>query len=106
MSKRQASNEWHKNYKRHQRIRRRKLAAIVQLGSKCRDCGLDDLSRPEVFDFDHLPGTEKLGGVGEFLQAASDERLQKELAKCELVCANCHRTRTVERRREQEAPVA
>ncbi len=104
MSKRQASNDWHRNYKRHQRICRRKLAAIVQLGSKCRDCGFDDLSRLEVFDFDHLPGTEKLDGVGELLQSASDERLQKELVKCELVCANCHRTRTAERR--EQAPVA
>lgn len=43
-------------------------------------------------DFDHTRGT-KLKGVGQILGCSKDKILT-ELAKCELVCACCHRLRT------------
>jgi hypothetical protein len=82
----------------NRRREERKLAAIQQLGGRCLDCGFDDLSRWEVFQFDHLPGTEKLGNLGRMLQKATDLLIQAELKKCELVCANCHQTRTRQRK--------
>jgi hypothetical protein len=80
-----------------ERRNRRKLEAIIRLGGKCADCPFDDLSRLEVFQFDHRPGSGKLKNIGHMLGGYSDERLQKELGKCDLVCANCHATRTVQR---------
>lgn len=75
----------------------RKLMCVELLGGKCADCPFDDLTRPEVFQFDHLPGTEKLGNIGHMLLGAK-KRLLAELGKCELVCSNCHVTRTCYRR--------
>lgn len=62
----------------------------------CIDCG--QCFPPECMDFDHITGT-KMANVGQLLYC-SPSRIQKELVHCELVCANCHRTRTVRRRKE------
>ena len=57
----------------------------------CADCGNHF---PAVcMDFDHT-GSDKEANVADLVTRRSWERLQEELAKCELVCANCHRIRT------------
>ena len=44
-------------------------------------------------DFDHVRG--KTAGISRLLQAnVSMTRLLAEIAKCDLVCSNCHRIRT------------
>lgn len=60
----------------------------------CVDCGLMMPDHPEVFDFDHLPGVEKSASLSSFLTGGSIDDLMAEVAKCEVVCANCHRIRT------------
>lgn len=72
-----------------------KAAAIHYLGGSCLDCGFSDLSRPEVFDFDHVEA--KTDNVATLINKKGWEAIQDELDKCELVCANCHRTRTKNR---------
>jgi predicted HNH restriction endonuclease len=49
--------------------------------------------------WDHPPGVEKLAHVAELYRGRRD-RVLTEIAKCELVCANCHAVRTHERRRQ------
>ena len=46
-------------------------------------------------DFDHIRG-KKLHNVA-WLVNVSERRLLEEIAKCDLVCANCHRIRTARR---------
>ncbi len=48
--------------------------------------------------WDHLPGTKKLGNVSEMASNRSIEEAEEEISKCELVCANCHAVRTFSRR--------
>lgn len=69
-----------------------KAAAIAYLGGACLDCGFSDLSRPEVFDFDHVG--EKLDNIATLINKKGWDVIQAELDQCELVCSNCHRTRT------------
>ena len=58
----------------------------------CTDCGV---AYPYyVMDWDHLE--DKIFSAGK-AATYSIERLQKEIAKCELVCSNCHRQRTFNR---------
>lgn len=59
----------------------------------CADCG----GRfPAVcMDFDHRPGETKTGEISGFTRGI--EALKREIAKCDLVCANCHRIRTAKR---------
>jgi hypothetical protein len=68
----------------------------------CEDCGVR--FPPEAMDFDHLPGFPKVKPTAWFqisLKAPERdlERLIEEIQKCSLVCANCHRVRTVHRLR-------
>lgn len=68
-----------------------------KLAKGCTDCGY--ATHPAALDFDHLPGTTKVRDIksGQQLGWAA---LQAEVAKCEVVCANCHRIRTTTRREE------
>lgn len=63
----------------------------------CTDCG--NRFPPVCMDWDHLPGQVKVRAVGMML-SYSREKVLAEIAKCELVCANCHRIRTALRRGE------
>ena len=47
--------------------------------------------------WDHLPGAEKLGDISTGLKWLSRAQVLEEIAKCEIVCANCHAMRTFER---------
>lgn len=62
----------------------------------CVDCGEAD---PVVLDFDHLPGFEKRFEIARAVNAStrSWSSILTEIAKCEVVCANCHRRRTAMR---------
>lgn len=63
--------------------------------SSCKDCGNKDY---RVFEFDHLPRYKKFRDVGNMLCSGySWERILDEIKKCDIVCANCHRIRTIER---------
>lgn len=65
----------------------------VKLESGCTDCGTRR-PHPEMYDFDHMPGTVKVRSVATYLMSGSLEQMIAEIAKCEVVCANCHRIRT------------
>jgi hypothetical protein len=67
-----------------------------QLKKGCADCGYN--KHPAAMEFDHMPGTKKLFNIGEEIGNRSVESLWKEIAKCEVVCANCHAIRTATRR--------
>jgi len=73
-------------------------AWMIEIKSNpCHDCGgVFDIC---CMDFDHRAGTEKKYNIGSmFAHHYSRELIESELAKCDLVCANCHRIRTRERR--------
>jgi hypothetical protein len=57
----------------------------------CADCGQS--YPPYIMDFDHVRGVKRFN-VSEFGRHIAAETLAKELAKCDVVCANCHRERT------------
>lgn len=60
--------------------------------SPCVDCS--GVFQPCQMDFDHVRG-DKVANVGRLVaRHASYQKILEEVAKCELVCANCHRIRT------------
>lgn len=61
----------------------------------CVDCG--DKYPLECMDFDHL--RDKVRDIGN-MKTYSRKDLREEIAKCEVVCANCHRIRTHKRRED------
>jgi hypothetical protein len=73
---------------------RRMQHLIDYLGSHpCVDCGESD---PLVLEFDHIG--EKSFTIGTGFAGRNWQAILDEIAKCEVVCANCHRRRTARRR--------
>ena len=58
--------------------------------SPCKDCS--KFYPSYVMDFDHV--LDKLYGIANIVRAKSRKTLLEEIAKCEIVCSNCHRIRT------------
>lgn len=60
----------------------------------CKDCG--NVYHPWCMEFDHRG--EKSFGIAQVARWKKWSKVLKEIEKCDLVCANCHRLRTFSRR--------
>jgi hypothetical protein len=63
--------------------------------AKARPCADCNIEYPHyVMDFDHVRG-KKVGNVSTMAHALRPWKLiEQEIAKCDVVCSNCHRERT------------
>jgi hypothetical protein len=85
-------------YERNERQRQRLKDILQQAKAKpCQDCGIQ--YPPYVMDFDHREGVDKLDHVGRLI-LYTKKKLVEEIAKCDVVCSNCHRERTHLRRQK------
>ena len=75
------------------RWRGRAKLAVIKLARGCADCGYRAHSC--ALDFDHRGN--KSFGIAQSCNL-SWVRLLEEVAKCDVVCSNCHRIRTANRR--------
>jgi hypothetical protein len=71
-------------------------ASSLKEGRPCADCG--GVFHPAAMHWDHRPGTLKRKDVSSMVPRMSHEAILQEIAKCDLVCANCHAVRTHSRR--------
>jgi len=88
------ARSYDRTQKASQERRNAKLAALK--AKPCMDCGVR--YPPYVMDFDHRNPDEKLFSLNSMAMTRSAEKLAAEIAKCDLVCANCHRERTHQQR--------
>ncbi len=71
--------------------RQKRIAAFAALKASlsCNDCGEAD---PACLDFHHVDPSKKEGMISVlFVQGYALGRVKKELEKCVVLCANCHR---------------
>lgn len=69
--------------------RRAKVRAVEHMGGRCQGCSWAGL--PAVFEFHHLDPAQKSFGITQDGIPRRWERVVAELAKCVMLCANCHR---------------
>lgn len=81
-----------KGKEQRDRIREKLIAYLM--AHPCKDCENKDI---RVLEFDHLNPAEKEYDVSTMLHRFSWETILREIAKCDVVCANCHKIRTSER---------
>ncbi len=55
---------------------------------KCKECGENHIA---CLEFHHRNPAEKAFGIGHSFVGKSMEQLRKEIAKCDVLCANCHK---------------
>jgi 5-methylcytosine-specific restriction endonuclease McrA len=61
----------------------------AKVGKKCSACGFDD---PICLDFHHVDPAEKDAIIAQApTRGWSVARIQREMDKCVILCANCHR---------------
>ena len=87
---RERHNKNNGGYSRQIFLRNREYVLNVLRANPCADCGTRD---HRVLEFDHVRG-KKLGNISNMVKGYSIARIQAEIDKCEIVCANCHRIRT------------
>ena len=93
------------NKKRYAERNRKGLQAVGEFlretkeSTPCTDCGGN--YPYYVMHFDHLPQYTKSSGISRMRSGASSAsdiaKIKDEIAKCEVVCANCHAERTQKR---------
>lgn len=68
----------------------------------CVDCGFTDI---RALDFDHIKDV-KINHISKMVNSCySLDIIKKEIEKCQVRCANCHRIVTAERRLQQSSSV-
>ncbi len=85
---------------RKQALARARMIDEFKLERGCADCGFN--KHPAALEFDHRPGTVKEFGISQLRSCWKRSWLKaailKEIEKCDVVCANCHRVRTCARK--------
>ena len=70
----------------------------IKLDRGCADCGYNE--KHYVLEFDHVQ--PRLRGTVSSQMRGSWRMVEEEIARCEVVCANCHAERTWKRRQEEK----
>lgn len=72
--------------------RNRRLVLAYLAGHPCVDCGEADVM---VLEFDHVRGVKENDIARMIGDCFSTNRIEAEIAKCVVRCANCHRRKTM-----------
>lgn len=87
---RTCSNEYDADWRRKNREENTERLLDYLLEHPCVDCAEKD---PIVLEFHHVDASRKMDAVARLLDAGWKNVL-REIEKCVVLCANCHRRRT------------
>ena len=87
-----ARYEADKDYFKTKNLRRkaeiRDIVTEIKKQSTCAKCGFSDY---RALQFHHRDGQDKKFNIGQVkVSGAGEKRLMEEIAKCDILCANCH----------------
>ena len=82
-------SEYIRNNQKMRELETNKYIIEYLLKNPCVDCGENDIV---VLEFDHVRGEKR--GVISVIKRSSLKSVKKEIEKCEVRCANCHRRKT------------
>lgn len=82
--------EYMRNYVR-ERYHRLRKEWLDKLGGECVRCG-----STEDLNFDHINAEEKTYSIAKILSTHSKQKVEKEMAKCQILCEFCHIIKSAE----------
>lgn len=96
LEKQRQYNEANKETK-HKRERQRYVDSrtkvdAIKLAVGCKECGYN--AHPSALEFNHIDPSTKLYTISQAMKRPWSD-IEAEIAKCEVLCANCHRIHTV-----------
>jgi hypothetical protein len=97
-SKCRNNNDTKKETTKKFRLKRREMLNQIKMEAGCCDCGYNE--HPAALHFDHVLGVKNFNISMDPKRKWQD--ILEEIAKCEIVCANCHSIRTHERNQYYE----
>lgn len=96
LKNRSENPQLHANRHRHRRREAFKFIKEKKESEPCKDCGV---RYPYfVMQFDHVSGDKKFNVSTMACGGYTIQSIQEEIDKCEVVCANCHASRTFTRK--------
>lgn len=79
-------------------VRELRVLASSLKNKPCIDCiqaGRDGIWPVVAMQYDHVPGRgDKVGNIARLVRSGDEEALLQEIAKCDVVCSNCHAVRS------------
>lgn len=90
MTSRSRTSNWNsvtQKQKNEYKLRGKEYIDGIRLSEPCKDCGETD---PVVKQFHHRNPEEKLFTVGNSWHTWGLDMIVAEVAKCDVLCANCH----------------
>jgi len=91
------------NRKKGRQVDRRKVMVREKFGENCVRCG--DWLFPREMEFHHREPSSKEGNLSDLFRIASKEAILAEVAKCDILCRNCHRVVHWEEREVEESGI-
>ena len=83
------NRDWNSQRSLNRRQRHRAWLRVKKGGEGCAHCGEDD---PACLDFHHQEAAKKEMKVSKLVTYGfGKDKLRREIGKCEVLCANCHR---------------
>lgn len=73
-----------------ERYHRRRNDFIEKRGGCCEKCGSTD-----QLEIDHVDPAQKGFDIGKALSGWAESRIQEELSKCQVLCSDCHKKKSV-----------
>lgn len=83
-----------KEYNAQKLAKKRHFLNEYKLERGCSQCGYK--GHPVALELNHIDPLSKSINIARELASCSMERLEAELVKCEVLCANCHQIHTYE----------
>ena len=83
-----SSKKQHNSYMKKYYHKKKSFITKYKEGLECQQCGE---AHPVCLDFHHRNPEEKKFGIGDAIVAKGIEQLIDEIAKCDVLCSNCHR---------------
>lgn len=79
---------------RKRRAAQKEWVDALKVKAGCAVCGFN--AHPAALDFDHIDRKDKSFDISQCVGAKSDDIILSEIAKCRVLCANCHRIKSYE----------